>query len=198
MSARVVIMMPIIEASRQGRPLKRAASQQPPNLPTKAVNSTSPHMNHSPAPPMVPISVRRPVYVKKIGRKNTVTEIAQALLHGLSELMLIVEQGAKEKRSKDGKNSDHVGNDSGKQDHDQQNGKPAERHLVLMLSHLPRRPFFLSRGRTPHTMHKAKTTTSTIITPSLTGFSVLRAIGSHQCKEYPPRGIIGRRRRDRE
>ena len=73
-SARVFIMMPTMRALTASRPAQRAASVQAPNLPAVASTISSAHQPIDCALPSEPMSVRRPVSVKKIGRKNTLTK----------------------------------------------------------------------------------------------------------------------------
>jgi len=59
---------------------------------------------------MTPMSVRSPVYIKKIGNKEYVDEVTQPQGDGTTELVLVKEQSAHHERPEDGENPNQVGN----------------------------------------------------------------------------------------
>jgi len=72
-NGRVFIMMPMHTDSGQFMPQARAAPVQPTNLPAVAARITMAHQSQSVGEFCEPRLVRRPVNVKKTGKKNTVT-----------------------------------------------------------------------------------------------------------------------------
>src|SRR5712671_897475 len=73
-NARVFIMIPRQFESAQLNPQKRAANEQPMNLPMVAAPIIAAHQPHNAGESKPWTLVRSPVKVKKIGRKNTVTK----------------------------------------------------------------------------------------------------------------------------
>ena len=80
-NARVFIMMPRQPASAQLSPQTRAAAPQPTNLPKVAAPTMARHQPHNAGESEPRTLVRRPVKVKKIGRKNTVTKCDTVFFH---------------------------------------------------------------------------------------------------------------------
>ncbi len=70
---RVFIRIPSADASRQRRPVARAASALPPNLPRHAAAMTIAHIPHACAESRRPVCVRRPLYAKNSGNSSTTT-----------------------------------------------------------------------------------------------------------------------------
>jgi hypothetical protein len=74
---RVFIRIPSAVLSRQPSPVSRAATNDPPNLPSVATRMMSPQTSQSVAPLTSLICVRMPVNAKKIGRNSTTTDVLE-------------------------------------------------------------------------------------------------------------------------
>ena len=71
---RVFMRMPSADDSRHLRPVMRAATALPPNLPAQATRMMSAHMIQAPRESRRPSCVRSPLYAKNIGKRNTTTK----------------------------------------------------------------------------------------------------------------------------